>query len=54
MDEVINRLPPDELGQFLVQAWFIWNQQNAMILGKKLQEPGVLNKRAKDLTEEFR
>lgn len=53
MDEVINRLPFDELGQFLVQAWLVWHQRNAMILGKKLQELGVLNKRAKDLMEEF-
>lgn len=35
MEEVINRLPPDELGQFLVQAWLVWHQRNAMILGKQ-------------------
>ena len=53
-DELIARLTIDELELFLVQAWIIWNQRNAMIHGKQLQAPGVLNRRAKDYMEEFR
>ncbi|XP_023894126.1 uncharacterized protein LOC112006058 [Quercus suber] len=54
MDELINRLPPEELDHFLVHAWIIWHQRNVMIQGKQLQAPRVLNKRAQDFTEEFR
>ena len=53
-DELIARLTIDELELFLVQAWIIWNQRNAMIHGKQLQAPGVLNRRVEDYMEEFR
>ncbi|XP_075649789.1 uncharacterized protein LOC142620276 [Castanea sativa] len=54
MEELIARLPTDELELFLVQAWFIWHQRNALIHGKHVQAPGILNKRAADFLEEFR
>ena len=54
MEELMERLCPDELEQFLVQAWFIWNQQNAMIHGKQMQAPEVLIKQVQDFIKEFR
>ena len=54
MEELIAQLCTDELEQFLVQAWFIWNQQNALLHGKQMQAPKVLIKRAQDFTEEFK
>ena len=35
-EELIARLTIEELELFLVQAWIIWNQRNAMIHGKQL------------------
>lgn len=52
-EELVARLNTEELELFLVQAWIIWNQRNAMIYGKKMQAPGVLNRRAEDDMEEF-
>ena len=54
MEELIAQLCTDELEQFLVQAWFIWNQQNALLHGKQMQAPKVLIKRAQDFKEEFK
>lgn len=54
MEDIIARLSTDELELFLVQAWFIWHQRNAMIHGKHIQAPGILNKRAADFMEEHR
>ena len=54
MEELIAQLCTDELEQFLVQARFIWNQQNALLHGKQMQAPKVLIKRAQDFTEEFK
>ena len=53
-EELTGRLTIDELELFLVQAWFIWNQRNALIHGKRLQELGILNRRAEDYLAEFR
>lgn len=53
MDELINRLPSDELELFPIQAWFIWHQWNIVIHSEQLQGLGVLNKRARDFMEEF-
>lgn len=44
MEELVNQLCTDELEQFLVQAWFIWQQQNAMIHRKQMQALEVLIK----------
>lgn len=54
MEVLSDRLCIDELEQFLVRAWFIWNQRNAMLHGKQMQAPEVLIKRERDFTEEFR
>ena len=53
-EELMARLTIDELELFLVQAWIIWNQRNALIHGKQLQAPGILNRRAEDFMDEFR
>ncbi|XP_030939482.1 uncharacterized protein LOC115964280 [Quercus lobata] len=53
-EELMVKLTFDELELFLVQAWLIWNQRNALIHGKQLQEPGILNRRAEDYLAEFR
>ena len=48
----MNRLPREELEHFLVQAWIIWNQRNAVVHGGQLKEPGWLNRRAKEFLDE--
>ena len=53
-EELMARLTIEELELFLVQAWIIWNQRNTLIHGKRMQAPGVLNKRAEDYLDEFR
>ena len=35
-EELTVRLTIDEFELFLVQAWLIWNQRNALIHGKQL------------------
>ena len=53
-EQLTVRLTIDEFELFLVQAWLIWNQRNALIHGIQLQEPGILNRRAEDYLAEFR
>ena len=53
-EELTVRLTIDEFELFLVQTWLIWNQRNALIHGKQMQEPGILNRRAEDYLAEFR
>ena len=53
-EELIARLDSKELELFLVQAWIIWNQRNALVHGKQMLALGVLNKRAEDYMKEFR
>ncbi|KAL0007404.1 hypothetical protein SO802_008906 [Lithocarpus litseifolius] len=50
----MRRLPREELEHFLVQAWMIWNQRNAVIHGGQLKEPGWLNRRAAEFLDEYR
>ena len=52
-EELIARLDSKELELFLVQAWIIWNQRNALVHGKQMLALGVLNKRAEDYMKEF-
>ena len=54
MEDLVVRLSTEELELFLVQAWFIWHQRNAMIHGKSVQAPGILNKRAADYVQKYR
>ena len=51
-ESLMDRLQKEELEIFLVQAWLIWNQRNAVIHGGHLKEPGWLNKRAEQLLDE--
>ncbi|XP_075670478.1 uncharacterized protein LOC142640297 [Castanea sativa] len=53
-EELIARLTIDELELFLVQAWIMWNQRNAMVRGKHWQALRILNRRAEDYLEEFK
>ena len=53
-ESLMDRLQKEELEIFLVQAWLIWNQRNAMIHGRHLREPSWLNKRAKEFLDENR
>ena len=51
--EMLNRLTSPEFELFIVQAWLIWNQRNAVMHGKKIVDPRWLNKRACDYLNEF-
>jgi len=50
----MERLPKEEVEIFMVQAWLIWNQRNAVIHGGQLRELGWLNKRAEEFLDEYR
>ena len=51
---LMERLPKEEVETFMVQAWLIWNQRNAVIHGGQLRELGWLNKRAEEFLDEYR
>lgn len=51
--KVVERLTKSKLELFLVQAWFIWNQQNTVLHGGKFKDPGWLNKRAVEFLKEY-
>nr|POE58833.1 hypothetical protein CFP56_01618 [Quercus suber] len=53
-ESLMDRLQKEELELFLVQAWQILNQRNAVIHGGHLREPGWLNKRAEEFLDEYR
>ena len=53
-ESLMERLSKAELEFFLVQAWLIWNQRNAVIHGGQLREPGWLNRRAEEFLAEYR
>ena len=54
VENLNGRLSNEELELFWVQSWLIWNQQNSILHGGAIQDPGRLNQRAKDYLEEFR
>lgn len=49
--KVVERLTKSKLELFLVQVWFIWNQQNTVLHGGKFKDPDWLNKRAVEFLE---
>ena len=51
-DYLMNRLEPEEVELFLVQAWMLWNQRNSVMHGGKLKDPGWLNTLAEEWLEE--
>lgn len=53
VEDLNGRLSNEELELFWVQSWLIWNQQNSILHGGAIQDPGRLNQRAKDYLEEF-
>lgn len=52
--DLILSLPGDEQELFWVQCWIIWSQRNSLLHGGKIQNPTLLNKRARDYLDEFR
>ncbi|KAL4600852.1 hypothetical protein ACB092_11G229600 [Castanea dentata] len=51
---LMSRLLKSELELFLVQAWIIWNQRNAVVHGGQLKEPGWLNRRVAEYLNEYK
>ena len=50
----MNRLDAAGLELFVVQAWTVWNQRNAMVHGGQIKNPCWLNRRATDYLDEYR
>ena len=53
-EDMMDRLPIEDMELFLVQGWVIWNQRNLILHGGQVQDPAKLNQRAKNLLEDFR
>ena len=53
-EDMMDRLPTEDMELFLVQGWVIWNQRNSILHGGQVQDPAKLNQRAKNLLEDFR
>lgn len=53
-ESLLDRLLIAKFELFLVQAWLIWNQRNAIVHGGQIKDPKWLNKRAVDYLEEYR
>ena len=54
VEDMIRKLPVEEVELFLVQAWMIWTQRNVATKGSTLQDPSQLVKRASVFLAEFR
>lgn len=54
VESMQRKLTNEELEQFWVQSWIIWNQRNSVLYGGIIQDTGGLNQRAKDYLDEFR
>ena len=54
VEDMIRKLPGEEVELFLVQAWTIWTQRNVATNGGTLQDPSQLVKRASVFVDEFR
>ena len=54
VEDMIRKLPVEEVELFLVQAWMIWTQRNVATNGGTLQDPSQLVKRASVFVDEFR
>ena len=42
-EDMMDRLPTDDIELFLVQGWVIWNQRNSILHGGQVQDPAKLN-----------
>ena len=51
---VLDRFSAAEMEVFLVQAWLIWNQRNAIIHGGQMRDPKWLNQRVVEYLDEYR
>lgn len=51
--KLLGKLSIAEFELFVVQTWIIWNQRNTVVFGGKLKDPKWLNKRAKELLDNF-
>ena len=54
VEDMIRKLPVEEVELFLVQAWMIWTQRNVATNGGTVQDPSQLVKRASVFLDEFR
>ena len=54
VEKLLEEKPMEVCELFLVQAWFIWHQRNLMVHGGQVQDPSIINRRAKDFLEDFR
>jgi len=48
------KLSEDDFELFLVQCWLIWNQRNSVLHGSNLQEPTLLNVRARNYLDKYK
>lgn len=53
MEYLMERLAWEDLELMVVQAWQIWTQWNRVIHGGKFYDPGWLNKRALEYSEDY-
>ena len=53
-ENLLERLSTIEFELFLIQAWFIWNQRNAVVHGEQIKDPRGLNKKAMDFLDEYK
>ena len=53
-ESLLNKLAKPKIELFLVQAWIIWNQRNAVVHEGQLKDPGWLNKRVAEYLEEYK
>ncbi|XP_075645487.1 uncharacterized protein LOC142616545 [Castanea sativa] len=51
---VLDRFSVAEMEEFLVQAWFIWNQRNSIVHGGQMRDLKWLNHRAGEYLDEYR
>ena len=54
VEDMIRKLPVEEIELFLVQAWMIWTQRNVATNEGTLQDPSQLVKRASIFSDEFK
>ena len=53
-ESLLDRLSTAEFVVFLVQAWLIWNQRNAIVHRGQIKDPKWLNQRAVEYLDEYR
>lgn len=54
VEKLLEEKPTEVCELFLAQAWFIWHQRNLVVHVRQVQDPSIINRRAKDFLEDFR